>query len=251
MERLLGLYRITSSAVAAVLLIVVNLVPLAGAIWWGWDLMAILALYWVENGIVGAINVLKILRAEGAILGGMQMRLNGRPISSLARGPIAAFFLIHYGAFWVGHGLFVLIFLPLMSGSFVTGGIVIGPDGTLSLPSFDPFGAGPDWGLVALGALGLVVSHGASFWLNYLGRGEYRSVSPAQLMLAPYGRLVILHLTIILGAMVSIWIGSPVGSLLLLVILKTALDLIFHLREHRRATAAAPVLSASGSPVGG
>ncbi|MEX0709605.1 MAG: DUF6498-containing protein, partial [Chloroflexota bacterium] len=32
-----------------------------------------------------------------------------------------------------------------------------------------------------------------------------------------------------------IWIGSPVGSLLLLVVLKTGLDLYFHLREHRRA----------------
>jgi hypothetical protein len=233
-ERLLGLYRVTSSAVAAVLLVVVNLVPLAGAVWWDWDLMAILALYWVENGIVGAINVLKILRAEGSMLGGMQMRLTGRPISSLARRPIAAFFLIHYGGFWVGHGLFVLLFLPAISG---------GLDGTVSQPPLSPFGPGPDWGVVAIGAVGLAISHGTSFWLNYLGRGEYRSVSPAQLMLAPYGRLVILHLTIILGAMVSIWIGSPVGALLLLVILKTALDLVFHLREHRRAMAAVPVLS--------
>jgi hypothetical protein len=243
-ERLLGLYRVTSSAVAAVLLVVVNLVPLAGAVWWDWDLMAILALYWVENGIVGAINVLKILRAEGSMLGGMQMRLNGRPISSLARRPIAAFFLIHYGGFWVGHGLFVLLFLPAISGSLVSGGIV-NPDGTISTPLLSPFGPGPDWAVVALGALGLAISHGTSFWLNYLGRGEYRSVSPAQLMLAPYGRLVILHLTIILGAMLSIWIGSPVGSLLLLVILKTALDLVFHLREHRRAATVAPLLSPS------
>ena len=242
MDRLLGLYRVTSSAVAAVLLILGNLVPLAGALWWDWNLVAILALYWVENGIVGAINVLKILRAEGSVLDGMQMRLNGRPISSLARKPIAAFFLIHYGGFWVGHGLFVLLFLPAISGSL---------DGTNSTQLLSPVGPGPDWGVVAFGALGLAISHATSFWLNYLGRGEYRLVSPAQLMLAPYGRLVILHLTIILGAMVSIWIGSPVGSLLLLVILKTALDLFFHLREHRRATAAAPVLSASGSPVGG
>jgi len=243
MDRLLGLYRVTSSVMAVVLLIVFNLVPLAGVIWWDWDLMAILALYWVENGIVGAINVLKILRAEGSSLGGMQMRLNGRPISSLARRPIAGFFLIHYGGFWVGHGLFVLLFLPAMSG-LATGGI-LNPDGTISTPLGSPFGPGPDWGVVAFGAVGLAISHGTSFWLNYLGRQEYRSASPAQLMLAPYGRLVILHLTIILGAMVSIWIGSPVGSLLLLVILKTALDIFFHLREHRRAMAASPLLSPS------
>jgi hypothetical protein len=54
------------------------------------------------------------------------------------------------------------------------------------------------------------------------------------MMLAPYGRLVILHLTIILGAMATGWLGSPVGALLVLVGLKTVLDLYFHLREHRR-----------------
>ena len=230
MDRLLRLYRVTSSALAALLLIVVNLVPLAGAMWWGWDLMAILALYWVENGIVGAFNVLKILRAEGTVLGLPRVRLNGRPIGSLGRAPLAVFFLVHYGGFWLGHGAFVLIFLPLITSSGLSG--------------VSPFGPGPDWGVVAVGALGLAISHGTSFWLNYVGRGEYLSVSPAQLFLAPYGRLVILHLTIILGAMVSVWIGSPVGSLLLLVALKPALDLFFHLREHRQALAAAAPVSA-------
>jgi hypothetical protein len=52
------------------------------------------------------------------------------------------------------------------------------------------------------------------------------------------------YLTIVLGATVSIWIGSPVGSLLVLVGLKTPLDLVFHLREHRQAAASDPVLTA-------
>ncbi|MGH2454991.1 MAG: DUF6498-containing protein [Candidatus Limnocylindria bacterium] len=226
MEQALALYRTTSSAGAAVLLVAVNLVPLAGVLWWGWDLAVILALYWIENGIVGAFNVLKILRAEGTALPGpSRMSLNGRPIEAFAKGPIALFFLVHYGAFWMGHGMFVLVFLPLMAGFGAGPGL----------------GLGPDWSLVRLGAVGLAISHGASFWLNYLGRREYRSVSPGQLMLAPYGRLVILHLTIILGAMLSIWIGSPVGSLLVLVALKTALDLFFHLREHRRVAGAGPM----------
>lgn len=228
-ERLLGWYRVSSSALAVVVLIAFNLLPLAGVAWWGWDLYSILALYWVENGIVGAYNVLKILRAEGTSLpGGMRMRFNGRPIETVARGPIAAFFLVHYGIFWLGHGLFVLVFLPIIGG--LSGGFQV--DTTVG-------GNGPEWGLVGIGAIGLAVSHGVSFWTNYIGRREFRSVSPAQLMLAPYGRLVILHLTIIFGAMVSFWLGSPVGSLVVLVVLKTTLDLAFHLREHRRFAAPA------------
>ena len=229
MERLIGWYRVGSSVAAVVALVAFNLVPLAGVLWWGWNLLSILALYWVENGIVGVFNVVKILRAEGTSLrGSWQVRFNDRPIETVARGPIAAFFLLHYGIFWLTHGLFVLVFLPLMAG--------FGPLMPGSVPCFDAAACsvgGPEWGLVGAGAVGLALSHGVSFWTNYIGRREYQTTSPGQLMLAPYGRLVILHLTIIFGGMVSLWLGSPVGSLLVLVALKTMLDLAFHLREHR------------------
>ncbi len=42
-----------SSPVAVAALIVANLVPLAGVLLFGWDVMTILVLYWIENGIVG------------------------------------------------------------------------------------------------------------------------------------------------------------------------------------------------------
>ena len=48
---------------SAAVLVAVNLVPLVGVAFWGWSLMLILVLYWIESGIVGAINVLKIARA--------------------------------------------------------------------------------------------------------------------------------------------------------------------------------------------
>jgi hypothetical protein len=91
--------------------------------------------------------------------------------------------------------------------------------------------------VLAAAAIGLSISHGVSFWTNYIGRGEYRTLSPAQVMTQPYGRLVIMHLTILLGAFVSIFLGTPVGSLLVLIVGKTALDLAFHLRQHQPTTA--------------
>jgi hypothetical protein len=199
-ERVMGWYRISSSVLAVVLLVAVNLVPLAGVVWWGWNLLSILALYWVENGIVGAFNALKILRAEGTSLPGMaRMRFNGRPIETVARGPLAAFFVMHYGIFWAVHGLFVLLFLPLMTGIGVAGGgLPLASDGSVPLSLGGFVGGGPDWPLVGAG-----------------------------------------------GAMVSIWIGSPVGALLVLVILKTVLDLFFHLREHRQETASDPLLTST------
>ena len=65
-------------------------------------------------------------------------------------------------------------------------------------------------------------------------------------MTQPYGRLVIMHLTILLGAFVSIFLGTPLGSLLVLVVLKTALDLAFHLRQHRYVEAGTAPMRADG-----
>ena len=65
MERLVGWYRVASSTGAVVALIVANAIPLFGALFLGWNVWLILIVYWLENGIVGFFNVLKILRAEG------------------------------------------------------------------------------------------------------------------------------------------------------------------------------------------
>jgi hypothetical protein len=52
-------------------------------------------------------------------------------------------------------------------------------------------------------------------------------------MWAPYSRLMVLHMTIIFGAFLSAMVGTSIGALIVLVVLKTALDVGFHLREHR------------------
>ena len=53
-------------------------------------------------------------------------------------------------------------------------------------------------------------------------------------MFSPYGRLVVLHVTIIFGAIAISMTGAPVAAIVILVVLKTLLDLGLHLREHRR-----------------
>ena len=75
----------------------------------------ILIVYWLENGIVGFFNVLKILRAEGPMDPTSDWRMNGKPMAVVGRGAIAGFFVIHYGLFWFVHGIFVLT-LPLFAG---------------------------------------------------------------------------------------------------------------------------------------
>jgi len=84
----------------------------------------------------------------------------------------------------------------------------------------------------AMGALFL--SHGVSFVYNYLIKGEYAKIKPDRLMGSPYARIVIMHLAVLFGAFLTMALGSPVGILIILVGLKTSLDVIFHMRQHKK-----------------
>lgn len=230
LARWLGLYRRMGDARAVVALLVANAIPLVGALFLGWSLWTILAIYWLENGIVGLYSLAKILLAQGDVAPGLdavaRARLNAIP-AVVHRALFAIFFPIHYGFFWVGHGVFVLGFLPAWSSLATRGGLG-GPSAVA---------AAVDWPAAALGAATLVVSHGISFLVNFLWRGEFRSASPAALVSAPYARVIVLHLTILFGAWAVILLGTPVAALLVLVLVKTVLDLRAHLRERRSAGA--------------
>ena len=94
--------------------------------------------------------------------------------------------------------------------------------------------APPDW-LLAFCALW--ISHGVSFVVNYMLAGERDRLSVGQLMAAPYGRIVVLHLAVIFGGMAVMAMGQPLGMLLVLVFLKIGVDVGLHLREHRKLLA--------------
>jgi hypothetical protein len=229
-DRLVAWYRVTSSVGAVVALIAANAVPLIGVVLLGWNVWTILIVYWLENGIVGAFNVAKMLRAEGPAGQPSNWRINGRPADQLAQASLVPFFVVHYGIFWLVHGFFVLT-LPLFGG--------FGGDVDLA--------GGVDPAAVILAAVVLGISHGVSFWFNFLRGGEYRRVSAAAQMFAPYGRLVILHVTIILGGIAIAFTGAPAAAIAILVALKTVLDIGFHLAEHRRAASVPTTDAAPGT----
>ena len=230
-------------AVAA--LVAVNLIPLAGVLVLGWRLSDLMLLYWLENGVIGAFTVLKILTSRVPTEGDGAA---GRPVlvpvaHRLGAVGTAAFFVVHYGVFWVAHGVFVRLMFGSGTGLFGAGWPGPGP----SLPGVTPGGvpmvgeplgavAGAVGGGVVLAALSLVLSHGTSFVVNYLGRGEDRSLSPMELMQQPYGRVVVLHITIMGGGLVAMVLGQPLFSLVLLVGLKIGIDLQAHLRVHAAVT---------------
>jgi hypothetical protein len=70
--------------------------------------------------------------------------------------------------------------------------------------------------------------------LGLIAGGEYRRTHPTLLMTRPYGRIVALHITIILGAFLTMTFDSPLGLLVTLMVLKTSFDLAMHESERNK-----------------
>jgi hypothetical protein len=197
-------------------LMAANLFPLAGVIFLGWDVFPLLVLFWMENLVIGAYTVIKMLLIPGSNAGWA------------AKFSLIPFFCLHYGIFTLVHGVFVFVMF---------GGILIG-----ETPSAEAASTGQkilDYQL-GWGALILLVSHGISLFRNYIGAGEYKTSNLNQVMSEPYGRVVVLHITIVLGGFLIMLLGSPLAGLILLIVLKTAIDLRAHLREHAKAPSQEP-----------
>jgi hypothetical protein len=197
-------------------LVLVNVVPLAGVLLLGWGTMDVLMVFWAENVVIGVYTALRMasrlaLRAEW---------------SALALIP---FFAVHYGIFCAGHGFFLLGMSGMMGGQ--------GPLPPISLGPLAPFGmlAGLMEKPAFLWAVvGIALSHGVSFVLNFLLGREFDRTTSRDIMGQPYARVMILHVTIIFGAIAVMQLGSPVWALALLVLLKIGVDVVAHLRERKK-----------------
>lgn len=225
-----------SSPVAVALLVAANAIPLAGVLWLGWDLVTIVRIYWLENGVVGLFAILRILTAAdagparpGVTPGPGAIRLS----TVLTKAITVPFFAFHYGVFWLAHGAFVWFAFGLWLAPGTTGDPMPGaPDPFADLLASAFAGVG---GTFAFVGVALLISHGASFLLNWIGRGEYRTATTNGEMSAPYARVIVLHLTILFGAFAVAILGAPVWALVVMVVVKTIADLGAHVRDRERA----------------
>jgi len=205
-----------------VALVVANLVTLGGVLTDAWSTFDVVFLYWSENVIIGVLNLLKMLIA--GVAGDPRGRVQaGGGLSSGLGGLLflCAFFTVHYGLFTFIHGVFVM---ELFGGAMHSGG---SPNPFRELVSVVLGGSG-----LCVGLLSLAGSHGLSFVSNFLIRGEYRQARTQKLFVAPYGRIVLLHLVVLGGGFATTACGSPLPAVALLVLTKTATDVGLHLRAH-------------------
>ncbi len=202
-------------------LVLVNLLPLVGVLFLDWDVAALMILYWSENLVIGFYTLAKLLVKS--------------PFAGWFKG---MFFLIHYGGFCGVHGMFIVLMLldedfsPFSSDPWPL--FLAFPQILFNVTAHVLTHAPPQW-LAAFAALFL--SHGISFFANFLYGPERDELDTGQIMSAPYARIVVLHLAVLFGGFGVMALGQPLFMLVILVLLKLGVDISLHMREHKRLAA--------------
>lgn len=173
-----------------------NILPVFGVLYWGWSLKTLLVLYWLESFIVGAVNVPQILVSNGALKD---------------RISTAFFFMVHYGGFWLGHGLFLMIFLFPKLPEGPEGGVVS------DLP----------YDSVLYVLLAMLVSHLFDFAQDIWRKPRAERFPPNTQLFVPYGRVFVMHIMILGGAALGAKYANATTFILMFTGLKIAFELFF------------------------
>jgi hypothetical protein len=192
---------LTLASPSTLMLIIANLAPIAGSVFFDWNLGDVMVLYWAESAIIGFFNVCKI-----AIIGRW---------AALLMGP---FFIGHFGGFMAVHFLFLYtIFVAPQTGMETGNELADVAQLFITL-----------WPALAA----LFISHAFSFYTNFLGRHEFRDRTVNQQMTEPYSRIIFMHLILIFGGGLVMILGDPAPILILVIGLKIYFDIKAHLKQH-------------------
>ena len=211
-------------ALALGLSLVWNLLSVVGVLFLGWPAGNVFLLFWAENAVLGLCTLVKVATAQGRVPA--NVRVSGI-FASGSPTVISLFFAFHYGLFCLVHLVFTLIVA-----------IRIGIEPTFLLLGFP--------------VLLLALRYTVETITTWFGPGGQRgSVSAVQAMIQPYPRIVVLHVSVllasglglggfassswgewgerlrpVLAALPADWRTPGVAVVVLLVVVKTVVDLV-------------------------
>jgi hypothetical protein len=181
-------------------LVTANVFALAVALISGWDLVDLMAVYWLQSIVIGVSYFMRIMSLEK--FSTENFRINDQPVDPTpeTKRKTAFFFLLHFGGFHAAYLVFILTETP---GGFV-----------------------PGFGFLVC-AVAFAFNHAFSYRHN---READRRGQPniGTMMFTPYLRVIPMHLTIVFGA-----VAMGTSGVLLFGLLKLAADVVMHHVEHR------------------
>lgn len=190
-------------SISGISLLVANLVPAIGMLFWNWSIVDLLWLGWCEALVVAGYALLKIAMIDRGLF--------------LVRGPIVA----------IAFGFMVIFLMGLISmiqaelqHLLVAGGAETGsPHLRDALRTVSP------------ALIGLVVSHGLSFVTNFVRQRQYRDASSEDIAIVVFGSILkLMAWLFVVALIVSIW-GNALVLFVSLIAVKAILDFVLYLKE--------------------
>jgi len=209
------------------ILIVANLLPVFGVLFLKWDVFSIVALYWIENLVIGFYNILMIILAA-------PLKTKNKPVKIFD----LLIFIIHYGAYTGAQGFFILFVVKGLNG--IEAASLMGTAWPAFLAPIQSI-YNVDlymWKIlpfqIKLTVLALLVSHGVSFIQHYLVGREYKKATSVNLMFRPYSMVLMMQMVVLFGfflfTLSSMASYSPAALAIVLVLVKTIIDGLKHAR---------------------
>ena len=203
---------------AVIGIVLMNVMVIIAALVSGDGLVMMMWPYWIQSVVIGYFNVRRIQKLQHFSTDGL--KINGEYVDPTpgTRRQTWIFFMIHYGFFHFGYMMFLLAY---------SSGLMTAESGAGAEIPLGSSGLG-DWNRVwfLATAIGFFISHGQSHREHV--EADLRGTSNiGTLMFMPYIRIIPMHITIIVGAL----LGDGLG-LLLFGGLKTAADVVMHKVEH-------------------
>ena len=216
-------------------LIVSNVATIIIALFEGWDPSVVVCIYWFQSVVIGVFTVVRLLDTKYADLSdelksrfskvdakgfrdnpGLQKMAKKGPetVYRYAKIILAGFFTIHYGLFHYGYYEFINPVKVFSS---------LGSENASAL---------------ALAMAFFILNHLYSLLYNRR-QGAYRKVDPMEIMVAPYHRIMPMHVTIIFGT-IFMMVLSALGYdptkpvLVFFLVVKTYADAMSHTKKHKK-----------------
>jgi len=192
----------------------VDLIPVFAVVTLGWGAAPLVFLYWLENLIIGAVAIARMLAASVRF-----------PIVGIFGVLfLCAFFVVHYGMFCFAHGTFLVM---IANGFVEQEATQLAPMGVIA----EALSSGPQ---MAFFVAAIAAWQAFLFVYDFILKGEFREANPGKEMVAPYGRIVLLHLALFAGMFGALALGDPMLGVLGLILLRAVWGMFLSVRRRMR-----------------
>ncbi|MBC7848962.1 MAG: hypothetical protein H7Y31_04470 [Chitinophagaceae bacterium] len=200
------------------LLIAVNLIPVWGVWFEGWDPREVFFVYCLETVIIGLFTLVRFAIA-GSVKKTDVWNKTETTVTKMPTLFFMVFFLIHYG-FFVAVQL--TIFLEV-SGAERSFGI---SNPWQFVTNFTTYLSKPNQWLL----LAFVISYGFVMIKDFLWTGAYKTTPLNVIMFEPYGRIFVQQFTVIVGSM-FLGFGAGKAFITIFVLFKLLVDVLIDYRR--------------------